>query len=165
MEITDPRIYRIQSEPCHFYTGHLKDGTSVFMSVFYPNLVAVLFDTEGRLIKPVIRDISQMTQAAFRKAVEEKQWHLFHQDWEELDDWASELGLIDGVIAVQKFSLPEFNLRIQDLPSIYQELLNSGEELDEDTKEQIQYWQEELDYVLVWGNEYDMNSAGEVVST
>jgi hypothetical protein len=170
--------YHLQSEPGHFYTGHLRDGTQAFMSLDYQKLVAVLFDAEGTYLKSLVREISKETQNGLELFFTVKRGGavnydgdeaVFNKVWEELDRWAEDLGFVKGVISVQKFSLPEFEFWIQDLPSIYQEILqetlDSGGDMEEDIQEDIRDWQEVNDYVLVWGQEYDINREGEVVST
>jgi hypothetical protein len=172
--VTSPKLYRLQNEPGDFYTGYLTDGTQVFMGIDYPNLVAVLFDQDGKYLKSLVREISQEAHIAIKDEIMKrrasafnKNWDesAFNKDWDELDRWAAQLGFKPGMIAVQKFNLPEYKLCIQDLPAIYGELFDQGSELDQEIKEQIQNWQKMNDYVLVWGKEYDINREGEVVST
>ena len=165
MKTPSPKLYRLQSESGHFYAGYLPDGTQVFMTVAYPNLLAVLFDPGGRYLKLLIRELSPETQAGLKLAYTDEAWSRFNGDWEELDRWAAELGFTQGVIAVQKFSLPEHDLSIVDLPPVYQEILDNCDEVDEEMKEQIRDWQEVNDYVLILGNDYDIDFEGKVVST
>lgn len=160
--MTSSKLYYLRSEPCHFSAGRLKDGTQVFLSTDYSRLFAVLFDAQGTYLQALVREVSQETQTAVQDDFMNKGWS---KCWDELDRWAAELGFIEGMIALRKFSLPEFEFGIRDLPEVYQELVDSGRELDEDDKEGILSWQEVNDYVLLWGNEYDIGREGEVIST
>ena len=148
-----------------FYVGHLKDGTQAFMSIDFPNLIAVLFNHEGKYLASMTKELSQQTQDFIKDVFARKIWDFSAKDWDELDQWADELGFIQGKISVQKFCLPEYELRIQDLPEVYQDIFDSGCELDEEIKEQIREWQATNDYVLIWGKEYDIDHEGEVIST
>lgn len=162
---TPPKIYRLRSLPEHFSTGFLENGTQVLMGVDFPNLLMVMFDHEGKYLKALVREISQEAQIAVRAANAENGWYMYDRDWKELELWAMELGFTQGTISIQKFCLPEYELCIRDIPGIYQEILDDGGELDEDAKEHLQYWKEVNDYVLVLGQEYDIDCDGEVVST
>lgn len=162
---TSPKVYRVKSLPEHFSTGILKNGTQVLMGVDFPNLLVVMFAQDGKYLKALVREISQEAQIAVRTATAENGWDMYDRDWDELDLWAKELGFKEGTISIQKFCLPEYELCIRDIPEIYQEILDSGGELDEDAQEHLQYWKEGNDYVLIWGDEYDIDSNGEVVST
>lgn len=166
---TNERLYCIQSEPGHFYAGHLKDGTQAFIGIDYPSLILVEFDAEGNYLKIITKEISQESLSAIKESlsepVSESMWLKYTKDWDELDEWANELGFTKGVITVKKFCLPEYEICIQDLPTEYQEMLDSDEEIDEETLEEIREWQKGNEFILVWGQDYYMNEAGEVVST
>ncbi len=122
--------------------------------------VAVEFDPYGNYVRTLTRGISEEALSSDKSAL--TRWQNY---WDELDLWAAELGLTQDVIAVKKFSFPELDLRIQDLPPIWQEMVDNGEEIDEQTKEEITSWQEWNYFVLVWGQDYDIDEEGEVVST
>jgi hypothetical protein len=123
--VTQPKLYRLQHDPIHFYAGHLADKTQVFRSPDYPHLFAVFFDAEGRYLEHVIRDMSPEIQSAmarwFASKSGLKQDEDFAKQWEDLDRWAVELGFTEGTIFFQKFCLPEHKLCIYDLPEIYRE--------------------------------------------
>ncbi|MES2462139.1 MAG: hypothetical protein V4671_16260 [Armatimonadota bacterium] len=89
----------------------------------------------------------------------------WEEDWKKLNRWAAKLGVVGAVITVKRFSLPEQELEIRDLPEHLQEILDNEEELSDDKKEELQYWRERRDYVLIWGNDYHVNQQGFVVST
>lgn len=161
----EQRLYKIESEPGHFYAGHLDNGNQLLMRVDISDLIGVQFDASGNFINVLSKRISQETLTNRQEAIVKSKWSAFHGDWDELDRWVTELGLKKGVITIKKLSLPEQDLRIVDIPEIYQEIIDSGNKLDEETLESIQYWQEENDFVLVWSQDYDMDKDGRVVST
>jgi len=162
METSMPsKQYRIQSFWGDFHAGHLKDGTQVFLciGVVDSQLIAVLFDPQGDYLKTLTKEMSQSTM------------RYTDVSWEDLEDWATELGFVQGVISVKKFNFPdyEFEFGILDLPKIYleliQESIDKGEEIPADIQEEIANWKEGNDYVLVYYREYDIDKDGEVVST
>lgn len=162
---TETKIYRLKPYEPDFCTGFIKDGVQVFMAINYPELLTVFFDTEGRYFQYLVREISQETQALLIKGSKESFLAMKIKEWDELKLWAAELGFKEGTIAVQRFCLPEYDLCIHDLPEILQELLDSGDEIDDDTKEWMELWQERGTYVLIWGNDYYIDRDGKVKST
>ncbi len=125
------------------------------------NLVAVKFDMAGNYLNILKKDFSEDTLVA----AENSQWSGWDTYLHALDDWAEELDLEKGVIAVKKLSLPEIELRIVDIPFYYQQMVENGEDLDEEILENIEYWREVNDFVLVWGQDFDMDKDGKIVST
>lgn len=173
--MTDAKLYRLQNSPGYFYAGHLKDQTQVLMGFEVDQLVALLFDREGRYLRSLTREFSQEIKGALAQdmkqantktqseGAERKDWLVLI--WEELDRWGEELGFVVGTIAVQKFSLPEFDMSILDLPYSFQEIVDSDVEIDEDTREQFEYWKASNHYIFDWGSQYEIDSEGEVMST
>jgi len=96
-------------------------------------------------------------------------WGGYDKFWDELDKWATEIGLTRDVITVKQFSLPELYMEIKNLPDFYEAVLNGADDFDEEEHEalleDIQQWRNDGDFVFVWGNELWMNQAGEIEST
>ena len=88
-------------------------------------------------------------------------WYIL---WEELDKWANDIGLIQNIITVKPFYLPEYSIGIKDLTDECQASLD-GADVGDDWSEEVQRWQDEGDFVFVWEQEYYMNQGGEVTST
>ena len=128
------------------------------MRVDTPNLVMVRFDSEGELLGVVNRSISQESIS------DTVAWYGYERFWEELDKWADEIGLAQERISVKPFYLREHSVGIKDLPDEYQAFLR-GEDVGDDWSEEVQRWQDEGDFVFIWGQEYYMNREGEVIST
>ncbi len=158
------RRYRIQSEPGYYYAGYLSNGQQLLMSIgairSVHDFVAVEFDPQGNYVRTLTKAISQATLSC---STDDPAW--WNNYWDELDLWAEELGLEHGTIAVKKFSFPDQDLRIQHLPPIWQEMLDKGEEFDEQDREAIAFWQEANLFVLIWGQDFEINEDGELVST
>jgi hypothetical protein len=154
-------LYKLKGEPEHFVTGRLPSGAQWLMSVVHPHLVAVEFDAQGNYVRAHAR---AMPCDAGRSPGEQvpDDWM---RGWAALNAWASETGLARTTIAVKQFSLPEYDLRIQELPPVWQELLESSGGPDEEAREEIENWKKADLFVLVWGNDYEIDQAGNVVST
>lgn len=164
-KIDDERMYRIQSEPSHFWTGRLQDGTQVMMRVDGYDLISINFDAEGNHTGILSKKLSQTTLLAEQESIRDSTWYRFNGDWEELYRWGAELGVTEQMISIKKFSLPEQELRIIDIPLYYQEMSDRGDGLDDDILEDIRYWKGENDFVLVWSQDYHIDKDGKVVST
>jgi hypothetical protein len=162
----DPKLYRFQNAPDYFLAGHLTDGTQVLMNldaVSLDHLLALRFDAGGNLLDTLTKEI--LPEPSYKKRIE---WLASEDGWKKLEDWANELGLTEGTIAVKKFCLLEHEVYIQDIPEHLQEILdaNAGTaELDDDIKEELQYWQDSGMFVFVWYTDYHISKDGEIVST
>lgn len=160
-----PRMYPLQTYGMNFMTGHLTDGTQVLIGLYYPEIVAVFFDEEGRYLRHLVRELSQETQALNCREPPRGRWWTNNTEWEELERWVAELGMSARTIAFQKFELLDYGLCVADLPDTFQEMIDNGEELDDDDKEFIEDWKERGTYVFVWYRDYDINREGEVEAT
>lgn len=103
----------------------------------------VEFDTEGNLIAVFSRETSDLLS-------------VFQP-------------FVPGTISVKAFSLPELGLGIQDLPEHYQNFLDHPENNNEDERQhypkEIEEWRESGNFVLLWNEDYYLNTDGELESS
>jgi hypothetical protein len=152
---TPEHLYRIQSYPADFRAGFLQDGTQVLMGFSGPDLVALKFDTSGNYLTLLSKEFIMPAD----------RYSIWEEVEEQLGQWATELGFTEGTVEVEKFSLPEHEIEINDFPDHLQELLDSGKELKGDEKEMMDDWVKSKEFVLIWGRDLWLNENGEVAST
>ena len=146
---TEPaeRLYTIQNDIYHYYTGHLSNGNQVLMySSVKPPVVAGLprveFDAEGNV-------------AAFYG--------------EAYPPPSASPVYTPGTISVKSFFVPDLWFGIEDLPGHYQEFLDEPENATEEERlyypEEIAEWQADGDFVLWCNEDYYLNKEGELESS
>ena len=146
------RLYKIQNDTDHYFTGRLSNGNQVLTGSAgtnsdgeqrqTPTFPLVEFDKDGTLLGVYTEE----TGAPFRP-----------------------LRFTPGTISVKQFFLPEHWLGITDLPEHYREFLDHPENAGEDERlyypDQIAEWRANGDFVLCCDEDYYLNEEGELVSS
>ena len=146
---TEPaeRLYTIQNDIYHYYTGHLSSGNQVLMysSIEPPTaagLPRVEFDAEGNVV------------AFYSKS---------------RPPLAAPPAYTPGTIRVKAFFVADLWFGIEDLPAHYQEFQDEPENATEEERlrypKQIAAWQASGDFVLYCNEDYYLNKEGELVSS
>lgn len=146
------RLYPLRAGEGYFDAGVTRDGRQALMAAFYPMTFAIFFAADGTFLEYVERP----TQGK--------------PDEPELRRWQAELGFTPQTIRVEKFSVDEQGLGIEDLTSSQEELLDDPDsEPDEDERAErlksLRTWLEEGSFVLYWGNDLWLDGAGHVTSS
>jgi hypothetical protein len=84
-----------------------------------------------------------------------------------VEDFCRASGARAAPVRVKQFSVADDDIGIEPLPSSFRSFLSEPDaEAPEDQRQYrklIDDWLARGDYVLVWGNEYDVNKDGEIV--
>jgi hypothetical protein len=163
MESQSERRYPIKSHASYcFYTGVTSGGRQVLMGLFCPDLLAFFFDAEGNLLGVDDRPVP------FFRGVPPP-YNIYDERIAPLlDAWQREIGFRPTTITVKKFFSPEHHIGIEDYPSHFEEILSdpgADEEEKRATRDSIRLLDEGGQFVLFWGNDYWLDSSGEVVSS
>jgi hypothetical protein len=157
------RRYPIRSHDGYFfYTGRTRDDGQVLMGLFCPDLVAFYFDLEGNLLRSGRRPVPF--------------WQGVNTPYDIYDEripplikaWKKEMGLRPATIKVMKFFSKKHGIGIEDYPSHFHETLSdpaADEEEKAAVRESLASWDEDGQFVLLWGNDYWLDGSGEVVSS
>jgi hypothetical protein len=159
----EERRYRIQShEGYGFYAGVTPEGKQVLMGLACPNLIAFTFDAEGNLLEVDQRPLRFFQGVTPPYDIYDKRI-LPH-----LDAWKMEMRFEPTTIEVKKFFSTERYIGIEDYPSHFNEILNDPGESDEekrDVRDSMKLWDQDGQFVLLWGNDYWLDESGKVVSS
>lgn len=158
-----PRLFPINSHPEYgFHAGTTADGRQVLMGLLCPNLVAHLFDGDGRFLGIQTRPLDFLTPSAAGI------YNIYDKRIPGcIEVWRGELGLTPGVIRVRSFSA-ESGVAIDEHPDHLDELLDDPDASDdekEEARESLRRWEEDREFVLYWGNDYWLDDKGEVTSS
>jgi hypothetical protein len=85
-----------------------------------------------------------------------------------LNAWQKEIGFRPATITVKKFFSVEHYIGIEDYPSHFAEILSDPEATEDeriDVRDSMTLWDRDGQFVLLWGNDYWLNSSGDVVSS
>jgi hypothetical protein len=156
-----------------FGTGKDPSGRQVLFGILGDERIGVFFDEKGRVESSRIEGVQHSDPAAGAPSAVDSLYP-------ELASWSQELGVVPETIRIQRFHIPlerdqpskpwEYDgVGIEDLPWHYRAFLANPatvEERDRKTlQEEIENWIRRGDFVLWWGNDFDINRDGEVVSS
>jgi hypothetical protein len=160
--------FPVQSCPAHFfYPGHLpKDRQALIARCVYGCIIVVYFDRGGTLLKTQRTDLpSSLLYSGHMPG-------YFDVDEDEFHEYLrKEFGFKPGLIRVREFHLPDELLAVYRLPEFYQDFLKDpndpafDDELRQYLPGQIKRWREEGRFVLQWGNDFWLDSSGEVTDS
>lgn len=154
--------YTIQNNGNYFTTGYTASGEQVLMGLVAgdcgPEVLCVLFDVNGKFLTttsdPIPAGSARTADTAASRQVVSVQQRM---------------GFQPGTIRVQRFAMPGRAVGIDDLPDHYQEFLASPGHHDpkrqEELAEDVRQWIEEGDFVLRWGEDFYLDSEGDVSSS
>jgi hypothetical protein len=161
-EIKSRESYIIRDNGEYFYTGRtLGKGQILFGILAGENgqeIAAVWFDPAGKFSRFTTQKITTLPSetrdaALHRHVIEFQRTNGFRPD----------------TIRVKKFSIPDRFIKIEDIPEHYQEFLNNPNDYEPERQQEladdIRTWIQDGDFVLWWGEDYYLDSSGEVVSS
>jgi hypothetical protein len=160
-------LFPIRSAPGrYFYAGHLPDGRQALIArSVYGQLIAAMFDRRGNLIQvihqalpspPVLPDSDEIRE------VDETDFQEYLQ---------RKFGFSPGLIRIKEFRLPNEMFAVYHLPEHYREFLENpsspffGEEERQAFPDLIRQWNQLGQFVLEWGNDFWLDSTGEVIAS
>jgi hypothetical protein len=156
-------LFPIRSSPPSWFAGLLPDGRQALISCAASGeLTLVSFDRDGNLLGVLHHELpspKQLLEDGYRRAV-------FDDDYQ--DYVQRELGLSLEVIRVRPFCMPEEMLEVYQMPKHYEAFLKNPDSPDFSPEDRNYYpelitrWNESGQFVFVWGNDYWLNSNGEV---
>jgi len=158
-------FYQIQNNPHYFHTGHAGNGDQILIGPRLPKLAMLRFDADGNFlglrVRAIPRDLLHFDGS------------VIHIDRAILDafveKWKTEIELSPGTISIRPFFMIEKRIGIKDLPDSFEELQNHSEELDPETRhdleDDLQHWLDAGNFVFWWNQDYYLNREGKVVSS
>jgi hypothetical protein len=175
MERGQSYVYPIQSHEYYdFQAGMTGDGRSVLMGLLCPYLVAISFDAQGNL-REVQRRFLEFLQASGMLVDREpidgqvRSYNIYDERIpERLAGWQREIGFSPSTIRVKRFFVPDLGVGVQDCPAHFAEILADPDETEEEKdsiRESLREWETDGQFVLLWGNDYWLDSRGEVTSS
>jgi hypothetical protein len=160
-------LFPVRSAPeRYFYAGHLPEGRQALIArSVYGQIIAAIFDAGGNLMQVIRQELPSPPvlpgSVHFREADEDRlQEYLRH-----------EFGFSPGLIRVKEFCIPGEEFAVYHLPQLYQEFQENPnspavDAVDREAlPEVIRQWNEGGQFVLEWGNDFWLDSTGEVVAT
>ena len=140
----------IINDSVYFRTGVKRDQTQVLVGRQYPHLLSISFSPTGDILGSLTIAAGEDISAKFSSVLED-------------------LGARPKQIQVKRFSIPERDISIEDLPKHYREFLENIVDYSENRQQElfgdIADWKQHGDFVLIWDEEYFLSAAGEVIST
>jgi hypothetical protein len=160
-------LFPIRSQPWYgFFAGFFPDGRQVLVGCLrYGKMVLVIFDRAGNLTGVVHRELptpGQLLEAGDLAAVYEDNYKEYLR---------RELKVSPGVIRIKAFCLQEEEIAVYELPENlqdFQENPSNPNLSDEDRKGLQEFfgeWKEHGQFVLIWQNDFWLDSNGEVVAS
>ena len=156
-------LFPIRSAPeSYFHAGHMRDGRQALIArSVYGKLVAAICDGAGNLEQVIQEELPSPPVLPDSGEVREvDQAYLYRQ-----------FGFTPGLIRIKEFRIPDEKFAVYHLPEIYREFLRNPNSpvFDEEERQAfpglIQQWNEDGQFVLVWSNDYWLDSTGEVVAS
>lgn len=153
------RRYMISPAPDgEFHVGRARDGRQFVLGAMFSEMVAYVFDADGRLVSRERRtwrepeenqdsmEIYWLFEPRTRRKVEEK-----------AAAWRRELGFVEAPIVVDAFFDADFNVGIEDMPSCLEVAISDESELErrERDMERVNWIQSEM-FVFWWELDYWM---------
>jgi hypothetical protein len=160
-------LFPIRSVPeRYFYAGHLPEGRQVLIArSVYGQMIAAIFDSGGNLIQVIHQELPSPPVLPDSGEIRE----VDDGDFQEF--LRREFGFSPGLIRIKEFRIPQDRFAVYHLPQHYREFLENpnSQAFDEEEREAIpgliHQWNEWGQFVLEWGNDFWLDSTGEVVAS
>jgi hypothetical protein len=160
-------LFPIRSAPeRYFYAGHLPEGRQALIGrSVYGQLIAAICDSGGNLRQVIHRELPSPPVLAGSGEIRE----VDEDDFEEY--LSREFGFSPGLIRIKEFRIPHELFAVYHLPEQYRKFLENpdspafGEEERQAFPGLIRQWNERGQFVLEWGNDFWLDSTGEVVAS
>jgi hypothetical protein len=160
-------LFPIRSEPGrNFYAGYLPEGCQVLIGrSIYGDMIVAVFDGGGNLRRVIREDYPASPvrgTSGTKREVDDEQFQEY---------LAGKLGFEPALIRIKEFRMPQDRFAVYHLPQHYHEFLNNPHNLifDDEVREVlpglIRQWHEWGQFVLEWGNDYWLDSTGQVVAS
>jgi hypothetical protein len=160
-------LFPIRNAPDrYFYAGHLPDGRQALVGrSVYGQIIAALFDHGGNLMQVIHQDLPSppvLPDAGAIREVDDDDFQAYL--------WC-QFGFTPGLIRIKEFRVPGEMFAVYHLPQHYREFLEdpNGPAFDAEQREafpdMICQWNEWGQFVLEWGNDFWLDSTGEVVAS
>jgi hypothetical protein len=160
-------LFPIRSAPeRYFYAGHLPNDRQALVACDdWGRMIVAIFDGGGNLTQVIHQELPS-------PPVLPDSGELCEVDEDDFQKYLhSEFGFSPGLIRIKEFRIPEEMFAVYHLPQHYREFLENPNSPAFDDEERqafpglIQQWNEGGQFVLEWGNDYWLDSTGEVVAS
>lgn len=141
-------LYSVEGYSHHgYWTGTTANRLQALVVVLVPNIVAILFDEKGNLVRVEERAISSETLATANRIGFHEAFRT--QGDQEVSAWLGWLGVHESVVKVKRFFLPNYHIGILDFPGFFQEVLQHPSAYSEDEqrvaeRERVRWFNEGL---------------------
>ncbi|MBV9123107.1 MAG: hypothetical protein JO112_07110 [Planctomycetes bacterium] len=160
-------LFPIRSSPGHyFYAGRLPEGRQALIArSVYGELIAAIFDGGGNLMQVIHQELASPPVLLDSDEIREVDEDSFQEYLQR------EFGFCPSLIRIKEFRIPQEKFAVYHLPQNYQEFLEDPNSLAFDDEERkafpglIAKWNEWGQFVLEWGNDFWLDSLGEVVAS
>lgn len=160
-------LFPIRSAPGrYFYAGHLPEGRQALIArSVYGQMVAAILDSGGNLVQVIHHELPSPPVLPDSDEIRE----VDEDDFPEY--LRREFGFSPGLIRIKEFRIPQEMFAVYHLPQHYREFLVNpkspafGEEERTVFPGLIRQWNEWGQFVLEWGNDFWLDSTGEVVAS
>jgi hypothetical protein len=147
------KLYPIK-DSLFFRAGGVPDGTQLLLAPFGNEVIVLSFDSDGRFGGIKCHPLEIKSEDAAEQQV---------------DRVIRSSGMRPGEIRVQKFTVAERGLGIRDTPDYLQEYADSPSSFPPERAihlaRALEQWKKKQGFVLVWGEDYEMDAQGDVEST
>jgi hypothetical protein len=149
------------------YAGCLPDGRQALIACAYytGEMIMAVFNRQGDLAGVVRQELPsprELLAAGATAAVYRDDYHEYLQD---------AVGLSRGLIRIKAFDMRADGFSLYHLPKHYQSFLENPADPSFDDEERqafpgsIEQWIEQGNFVLEWGNDYWLDSTGEIIAS
>jgi hypothetical protein len=160
-------LFPIRSAPeRYFYAGYLPEGRQALIARSVSGqLIAAICDGGGNLMQVIHRELPSPPVLPDSGEIRE----VDEDDFQEY--LHCEFGFSPGLIRVKEFRIPHEMFAVYHLPEHYREFLENpnspvfGEEERQAFPGLIRQWNGWGQFVLEWGNDFWLDSTGEVVAS
>lgn len=166
------RLFTLRSEPIYgWHVGHTKDGRQALMGIDLNAMVCLLFDPNGSLDTILEQPFRQDGQPC-TVPLEEIPFRLTEEGNSlvevRFEAWRQEIIVDEAPIQIQLFQHPKRFISLQELPSHFEEFLESPEsysaEYQDLYRREIRKWKERGDFTFNWNEDFDCSADGTVHS-
>jgi hypothetical protein len=166
--VPESGLFPIRSSPGdYFYAGHLPaDRQALIARCVYGYIIMLVFDQSGTLLNTFWQDLPSSL------LLDGTMPGYYEVEEAEFNDYLRRaFGFTLGLIHVREFHIPKEMLAVYRLPKFYQEFLDDpngptfDDELRQSLPDLIKRWREEGRFVLEWGNDFWLDSNGEVTDS
>jgi hypothetical protein len=160
-------LFPIRSAPGrYFYAGHLpKQRQALIGCGICGPLTVAIFDAGGSLTQVIHHELPSPSVIPDSKPVHARNEEEFYKCLHR------EFGFSPGLIRIKEFHIPEEMFAVYHLPQHLQKFLENPNDpiFDDEDHEalpgMIREWNEWGQFVLEWGNDFWLDSTGEVVAS